>query len=53
MANDFDEMTSPLYGEAACSLEEGHRKISERSGAYYDPDVIQVFDKLWSRMRTN
>ena len=53
VANDFDEMTSPLYGEAACSLEEGHRKISERSGAYYDPDVIQVFDKLWSRMRTN
>lgn len=53
VANDFDEMTAPRYGEAACSLEEGQRRISERSGTFYDPDVIQVFDKLWNRMRTN
>lgn len=53
VANDFDEMTAPRYGEAACSLEEGQKRISERSGTYYDPDVIQVFDKLWNRMRTN
>lgn len=53
VANDFDEMTAPRYGEAACSSEEGQKRISERSGTYYDPDVIQVFDKLWNRMRTN
>lgn len=53
VANDFDEMTSPGYGEAACSPDEGQKRISERSGTYYDPDVIQVFDKLWNRMRTN
>jgi len=53
VANDFDEMTAPGYGEAACSPEEGQKRISERSGIYYDPDVIQVFDKLWNRMRTN
>ncbi|MDE7360104.1 MAG: HD domain-containing protein, partial [Lachnospiraceae bacterium] len=53
VANDFDEMTAPAYGEAACSREEGQKRISERSGTYYDPDVIQVFDKLWNRMRTN
>lgn len=53
VANDFDEMTAPRYKEAACSPEEGQKRISERSGIYYDPDVIQVFDKLWNRMRTN
>ncbi len=53
VANDFDEMTAPGYGEAACSPEEGQKRISERGGTYYDPDVIQVFDKLWNRMRTN
>ena len=53
VANDFDEMTAPRYGEGACSPEEGQRRISERSGTYYDPDVIQVFGKLWNRMRTN
>lgn len=53
VANDFDEMTAPRYGEEACSPEEGQKRISERGGTYYDPDVIQVFGKLWNRMRTN
>ena len=53
VVNDFDEMTAPRYGEAACSLEEGQKRIGERSGTYYDSDIIQVFDKLWNRMRTN
>lgn len=53
VANDFDEMTAPGYGEGACTPEEGQKRISERGGTYYDPDVIQVFDKLWNRMRTN
>lgn len=53
VANDFDEMTAPGYGEGACTPEEGQKKISERGGTYYDPDIIQVFDKLWNRMRTN
>lgn len=53
VVNDFDEMTAPGHGEASCSLEEGQKRISERSGSYYDPDVVQVFNKLCSRMRTN
>ncbi len=53
VVNDFDEMTAPGHAEAACSPEEGLQRISERSGLYYDPDVVKVFNKLWSRMRTN
>lgn len=53
VANDFDEMTASRHGTSAFSPEEGQRRISERSGSYYDPDVVQVFNKLWSRMRTN
>lgn len=53
VANDFDEITAPGHGEASCSSEEGQKRISERSGSYYDPGVVRVFMKLWSRMRTN
>lgn len=53
VANDFDEMTSPRYGEAACTLEEGLSLLNERSGVYYDPDVVRVFHKLSGRMRRN
>jgi len=53
VANDFDEMTTPGRGGAALSPEEGQKRINEKSGIYYDPDVVEVFNKLWSRMRTN
>lgn len=53
VANDFDEMTAPGRGGTALPPEEGQKRINERSGIYYDPDVVEVFNKLWSRMRTN
>lgn len=53
VANDFDEMTAPGKDKAAISLEEGQKRINEKSGVYYDPDVVEVFNKLWNRMRTN
>ena len=53
VANDFDEMTAPGQGGAALSPEEGQKRINEKSGVYYDPDVVEVFNKLWNRMRTN
>lgn len=53
VANDFDEMTAPGRGGPALSPEEGQKQINEKSGIYYDPDVVEVFNKLWSRMRTN
>lgn len=53
VANDFDEMTAKEYGESACTLEEGLRLLNERSGTYYDPDVVGVFNRLSGRMKTN
>lgn len=53
VANDFDEMTAPGEKGTALSLEEGQKQINEKSGVYYDPDVVEVFNKLWNRMRTN
>lgn len=53
VANDFDEMTAPGKNGTAISLEEGQKRINEKSGVYYDPDVVEVFNKLWNRMRTN
>ncbi len=53
VANDFDEMTSLEYGEAACTVEEGLKLLNERSGTYYDPDVVSVFNRLSGRMKTN
>lgn len=53
VANDFDEMTAPGQDGTPLSPEEGHKRINEMSGVYYDPDVVEVFNKLWSRMRTN
>lgn len=53
VANDFDRMTAPGRDRAVLSIEEGQRRINEKSGVYYDPDVVEVFNKLLSRMRTN
>lgn len=53
VANDFDEMTAPRRDGEILSSEEGQKRINEKSGVYYDPDVVEVFNKLWSRMRTN
>lgn len=53
VANDFDEMTAPKREGTALTPEEGQKRIKEMSGIYYDPDVVEVFDKLHSRMRTN
>ena len=53
VANDFDEMTAPGRGGTVLSPEEGQKRINEKSGVYYDPDVVEVFNKLWNRMRTN
>ncbi len=53
VANDFDEMTAPGQSGTILSPEEGQKRINEMSGVYYDPDVVEVFNKLWNRMRTN
>lgn len=53
VADDFDEMTAQGQYGMALSPGEGQQRINEKSGVYYDPDVVEVFNKLLSRMRTN
>lgn len=53
LVNDFDELLSPEDGGEGYSVEKGMEIIQERSGKFYDPDVIQVFSRLSGRMRTN
>ena len=53
VANDFDELLTAEAGREACSMEKAVEIIQERSGKFYDPAVIQVFNRLSGRMRTN
>lgn len=53
VANDYDTLTAPGQGGEALTPEQGQERINEKSGVYYDPDVVEVFNKLRSRMRTN
>lgn len=53
VANDFDELITPGEGREPFSVEEAVEIIDKNSGVLYDPDVVQVFDKLFGRMRTN
>lgn len=53
VVDDFDEVTAPGEGRKALSVEEGVEHITKNSGVLYDPDVVQVFGKLFGRMRTN
>ena len=53
VANDFDELLTTGAGRETCSLEKAVEIIQERSGKFYDPAVIQVFNRLSGRMRTN
>lgn len=53
VVDGFDEATAPAEGRKALSVEEGVEHITKNSGVLYDPDVVQVFSKLFGRMRTN
>lgn len=51
VANDFDNLVVKREGKTAYSIEEGVRMINEESGRLYDPDVVEVFNKIWRQMR--
>ena len=53
VANDFDELLTAEEGGEAGTSEKAVEIIQERSGKFYDPAVIQVFNRLSGRMRTN
>ena len=51
LANDFDNLGVDREGRAACSIEESVRIIGEKSGTLYEPDIVNIFDKIWRRLR--
>lgn len=51
LANDFDNMGVARDGREACSIEESIRIINEKSGTYYEPDIVDIFNKIWRRLR--
>lgn len=51
LANDFDNLGVDREGRAACSIEESVRIVSEKGGTLYEPDIVNIFDKIWRRLR--
>ncbi len=51
LANDFDNLGVERDGRAACTLEESVRIISEKSGNIYEPDIVNIFGKIWRKLR--
>lgn len=51
LADDFDTLVVKREGKDAYPIEEGVRMINEQSGIRYDPDVVEVFNKIWRQMR--
>lgn len=51
LVNDFDNLGVERDGKAACSLEESIRIISEKSGTLYEPDIVNIFNKIWRKLR--
>ncbi len=51
LANDFDNLGVDGDGREAFSVEESVRIIGEKSGTFYDPDIVGIFDRIWRKLR--
>lgn len=51
LANDFDNLGVGGPDRKVCSEEESVRVINERSGVFYDPDIVKVFNKIWHKLK--
>lgn len=51
LANDFDNLGMERDGRAAYNGEESVRLINEKSGTYYEPDIVDIFNKIWRKLR--
>lgn len=51
LANDFDNLGVDVGGKAAHSLEESVQIINEKSGSFYEPDIVNIFNKIWRKLR--
>lgn len=53
LANDFDNLVTEALENGTRTVEECVEQIDEKGGILYDPDVVNVFNKIWRQMRTN
>lgn len=53
VVNDFDILICGDGQKEPLSPEESLRVINERSAKRYDPDIIEIFNKVWKRMKTD
>ena len=51
LANDFDNLGVDGDGREAFSVEESVRIIGEKSGTFYVPEVVGIFDRIWRKLR--
>lgn len=52
VANDFDAMIGQCHGGEVHSVEDSVRIINERSGTFYDPHIVDVFNRVLKQLRT-
>ena len=53
LLDDFDSCVSRGTDEIVDSVEQKIRLINENSGVYYDPDIVDAFNKIWRQMKVN
>lgn len=51
LANDFDNLGVERDGRRAYSVEESIQIINEKSGSLYEPSIVQIFNKIWRKLR--
>ncbi|MCM1568839.1 MAG: response regulator [Roseburia sp.] len=52
LVNDFDGFVSGGQGKDESPPQEGFQRISEGSGIFYEPDLVDVFNKIKRRIRS-
>ena len=53
LANDYDILTAGRDGTGGVSAQEAKTIINEKSGLIYDPDIVQIFNKIQRQMKSN
>lgn len=51
LANDYDNLGVRRDGREAYGPEESVRLINEKSGSLYEPDIVEVFNKIWRKLK--
>jgi len=53
VVNGFDSLEANHQGEERVSIEQRVQAINEKSGIIYDPDIVQVFNKIIKQLKTD